>query len=81
MNIENIRFKKYILTEDKEVQERQGVIVRNINTAMLHMHSTDEQWNLLKDPIHQTCLEILPERRQTAKMKLMTEDSYISGTN
>ena len=59
--IKNLRLDKEVLKVDKEIQEQYRVIVKNRYNAIAKIQSIDEQWEMLKDSIHQTSKEILPK--------------------
>jgi hypothetical protein len=57
-----------------EVKDKYRVIVTNRYNAIAKIQSIDEQWEMLRDSIHQTRIEITPKKKETAKNKWMTEE-------
>ena len=72
--VKNLRLNKEVLKIDKEMQELYRVTVKNRYNAIAKIQSIDEQWEMLRDSIHQTSKEVLPERGKIAKKKWMNED-------
>ena len=70
----NAQLNLELIRSDNGLRERYNTIIRNRYNAMEKIESIDNQWEMLRDSIHQTSKEVIPEIKRTAKKKWMTDE-------
>ena len=63
----NAQLNLELIRSDNGLRERYNTIIRNRYNAMEKIESIDNQWEMLRDSIHQTAKEVIPEIKRTAK--------------